>query len=70
VPEKKFDKQKEVIKQFRKFGFAVGATTKTGAILVELRGNDPVRVLVNLDGSVLHVSGDVTRFDWGKFDRK
>jgi hypothetical protein len=69
VPEK-YDKQKEVIKGFRKFGFTVGATTRTGAILVELRGNDPVRVLVNPDGSVIHVSGDVTRYDWGKFDRK
>jgi hypothetical protein len=66
----KFDKQKDVIKQFRKYGFVVGATTRTGAILIELKGVEPVRVLVNLDGSVLHVSGDVTRFDWGKFDRK
>jgi hypothetical protein len=64
------DKQKDVIKQFRKYGFAVGATTRTGAILLELAGVEPVRVLVQPDGSVVHVSGDVTRFDWGKFDRR
>lgn len=68
MPEK-VDKQKEVIKKFRKFGFTVGAKTRTGAILVELRGTDPVRVLVNPDGSVLHVSGDVTNYDWGRLDR-
>lgn len=66
----KFDKQRDVIKQFRKYGFTVGATTRTGAILVELAGIEPVRVLVQPDGSVIHVSGDVTRFDWGKFDRR
>jgi hypothetical protein len=64
------DKQKDVIKQFRKYGFAVGATTRTGAILLELAGVEPVRVLVQPDGAVVHVSGDVTRFDWGKFDRR
>ncbi|HZV80144.1 MAG TPA: hypothetical protein VFF60_11105 [Candidatus Binatus sp.] len=64
------DKQKDVIKQFRKYGFAVGAKTRTGAILLELAGVEPVRVLVQPDGSVVHVSGDVTRFDWGKFDRR
>jgi len=64
------DKQKDVIKQFRKYGFAIGATTRTGAILLELAGVEPVRVLVQPDGSVVHVSGDVTRFDWGKFDRR
>jgi len=64
------DKQREVIKQFKKYGFVEGATTRTGAILVELKGVEPVRVLVQPDGSVIHVSGDVTRFDWGKFDRR
>jgi len=52
------DKQREVIKQFRKYGFIAGATTRTGAILVELKGVEPVRVLVQPDGSVIHVSGD------------
>ena len=63
------DKQQEAIKKFKKFGFQVGATTRTGAILLELRGTSPVRVLVQPDGSVMHVSGDVTAFDWGKFNR-
>jgi hypothetical protein len=64
----KADKQGEVIKKFAKYGFTVRATTRTGAILVELKGVDPVRLLVELDGRVVHVSGDVTRFDLRKFD--
>ncbi|MBV8081643.1 MAG: hypothetical protein JOY86_01520 [Candidatus Eremiobacteraeota bacterium] len=69
MPDKP-DKQREVIKQFRKYGFGIGATTRTGAVLLELAGVEPVRILVQPDGSVVHVSGDVTRFDWGKFDRR
>ncbi len=60
------DPQADVVKKLQSLGFAVIGKAPNGNVFVELRGNDPVRASVAPDGSVTHLSGDVSRFDWIK----
>ncbi|MDQ2818626.1 MAG: hypothetical protein M3T49_10545 [Candidatus Eremiobacteraeota bacterium] len=59
------EKQRAVVKKFQRFGFVVMGTAANGNVFVELKGNDPVRAAVSVDGAVTPLSGDVGRFDWG-----
>ena len=60
------DVQAAIVKKFQSLGFAVIGKAANGNVFVELRGNEPVRASVAPDGSVTHLSGDVSRFDWIK----
>lgn len=60
------DKQQEILKKFKSLGFTEMGRLKNGNVFVELRGNKPVRALVSADGTVTALSGDLSRFDWGK----
>jgi hypothetical protein len=58
------DSQSDIVKKFQSLGFTVIGKAANGNVFVELRGNDPVRASVGPDGTVVQLSGDVSRFDW------
>lgn len=60
------DKQQVILKQFKKYGFTEMGRLPNGNVFLELKGTDPVRVVVAVDGKVTPLSGDLTRFDWSK----
>ncbi len=60
------DKQAEVLKKFKSLGFTEMGRLPNGHVFVELKGNDPVRAVVAADGSVVPLSGDLSRYDWKK----
>ena len=62
------DKQSEVIKKFKSFGFTELGRLPNGNVFVELKGTDPVRAVVAADGSVTALAGDLSKFDWRKLD--
>jgi hypothetical protein len=60
------ESQADIIKKLQSLGFIVIGKARNGNVFVELRGNDPIRAAVAVDGTVQQLSGDVGRFDWGK----
>jgi hypothetical protein len=60
------DKQADILKKFKSLGFSEIGRLPNGNVFVELKGNDPVRVVVAADGSVTPLSGDLSRYDWRK----
>ena len=58
------DKQQDVLKKFKSLGFTEMGRLKNGNVFVELKSNDPVRAVVAPDGTVIPLSGDLSRYDW------